>query len=1008
MEFQGLTAQTCSFLSTQCPNNSSLHQSCGISLEWNIVDDKCGLVCETENYGFVAFPNTAKCNGVTECLTGQDEVGCNNDSDKMFVKCPSYDVVISNADYCNQGYFVCPYNLNHSNGYSARLYSLYVLDEVGCNHTSGIECNTSLTRMYGVQNVRVYAWIHPALICDHGVFYENRSKMHCDSNEDELGCDNHTNGKWCQSAATPGNMKYIFNNQLCTNPNVMFLNQFDLTNFQFCSDWSEHMNCSDTSDVALWCRVNGSETTLSKYLVCARGENCDTGLDEACDTVGYECHIHKHRLCDGVNDCEPYGEDEDENMCNSMVNETCERRLTLERQTNFKILKSWLNDNVSDCIDNKDEMEKYWTVCGQSDRIRWVDKNETCRDVFKCPGLGNYIELTELCDKVESCRGNLENAVCSTARDHRALWSTPTKITENNYIGPCLPGIFEYKMFQCGKEYFTKDTNIYGIEPLLWNYPNTSRNCESFYGTQYLFLSCMDVCSNTHCMFRRATYDACATQNIPMTLLNGTNIIRVSKDDGVYKNNILPCNNGMCVSIDQVCDLANDCGDGSDEANCTNHFRCTSGEYVTIDRKCDGSPQCLDLSDECNEHCGDKLIKSPVLLVAAWIIGILSSIINIVVIVQNMKKIISIGIETPAFKNTLFIMVISLGDLLVGVYLVSIAVIDYVLGDDYCKKMYKWLSSLECSILGMASTIGAQVSLLAMTVLSFQRANSLRNIFQARDFTKKDAFRCISIACAVIFVAIIISSFPEIPSFENYFTNGMQYNNIPLFVGSVTKKKHTEIFESYYGRLQSRTLSWDTIRTMVQQMFSQDHGGVSGTKIGFYGNDGVCLFKYFVTADDPQKIFSLVLLFFNFICFLIISLSYIIVIVVSRSSGKATKGGDKNDAASKRDRALQRKISLIILSDFTCWVPFIIIGILHFSDQIDASKYYEFCSIIILPINSLINPIIYNSEFLVAKQYVTRHVSRIATTIRRPVPDRPIDIELTPVPNNSTDKPASQ
>ena len=73
---------------------------------------------------------------------------------------------------------------------------------------------------------------------------------------------------------------------------------------------------------------------------------------------------------------------------------------------------------------------------------------------------------------------------------------------------------------------------------------------------------------------------------------------------------------------------------------------------------------------------------------------------------------------------------------------------------------------------------------------------------------------------------------------------------------------------------------WEMILKMVRNMFSHDVGLYDPTKKvqkqNFYGNDGVCLFKYFVRSDDPQKEYVWAILLLNFVCFIFISISYIL------------------------------------------------------------------------------------------------------------------------------------
>ena len=109
-----------------------------------------------------------------------------------------------------------------------------------------------------------------------------------------------------------------------------------------------------------------------------------------------------------------------------------------------------------------------------------------------------------------------------------------------------------------------------------------------------------------------------------------------------------------------------------------------------------------------------------------------------------------------------------------------------------------------------------------------------------------------------------------------------------------------------------------------------------------------------MTATDPQRYFSITILLTNFVCFLVICCSYIVI-------GKEANSTSSSIKAKQKKRNIQIKISLIILTDFLCWVPFIAVCFLHYSERIDARPWYTNFSIIILPINSIVNPLLYNS-----------------------------------------------
>ena len=71
---------------------------------------------------------------------------------------------------------------------------------------------------------------------------------------------------------------------------------------------------------------------------------------------------------------------------------------------------------------------------------------------------------------------------------------------------------------------------------------------------------------------------------------------------------------------------------------------------------------------------------------------------------------------------------------------------------------------------------------------------------------------------------------------------------------------------------------------------------------------------------------------------------------------------------------MQRKVMMIIATDFLCWVPFIMISALHNLGYIDASYWYDSFAMTVLPLNSVINPLIYEKAL---GDFIKRKLTRM-------------------------------
>lgn len=736
------------------------------------------------------------------------------------------------------------------------------------------------------------------------------------------------------------------------------------------------MNCSDPAKSALRCTVDTRPATISKYMVCHTLSHlamCDGGFETLCVTVSVTCTVHKHQLCDNVPDCWD-GADEASITCTSLTSTTCSRYyLRRGVAVEAPVPVSWIRDGTRDCLDGTDE-EGTWDTCGTTGTtFRYKAGGRPCQDVYLCRDHG-FIEREYLCDGVETCGNELK--VCNTARGVEPVYTrtveTTGLTTDLKNISYCIRGLDRQLLQTCKLETFRYyQDDIFGVNRTTdVVIPIYKEDCSHYYGESYLYLSCTGRCIAPCPLKDPLRYDSCVGQfpDRIYTLSGLDSLTFLVKTGDTYHNNFFQCDNRKCVEYSKVCDLTDDCGDGSDEQDCRNHFQCnTSQTYIPISKTCNGVADCNDLSDECNERCsGKQIINGLLLKLTCWTIGILAVLFNSIILHKNLCEIRDCK-SMMILTNKLLITLVCVGDLMVGLYLIIISIIDVVYGDGYCRLKYEWLSSTGCSILGVVSTTGSQLSLFSMTVLSVCRYVGVHNILAPSTTVSRRTIFIVSlfISC-IIGGSLLVSVVPILPGFTELFVNGLWYGpNSTLFIGIPNRAQHMAVLEQYYGRIRhgkAASLKWNVIVNLVQGMFSQDYGKIFYREVDFYGNDGVCLFKYFVDPSDPQHKYVWTVLSINFVCFIIITICYILINIISRRSSEQVQ--QQNEVMKKRSRRVQQKITLIIATDFLCWVPFIITCALHSLEVIDAAIWYSFFSIVVLPVNSVINPLLYDHTLL--------------------------------------------
>ena len=145
-------------------------------------------------------------------------------------------------------------------------------------------------------------------------------------------------------------------------------------------------------------------------------------------------------------------------------------------------------------------------------------------------------------------------------------------------------------------------------------------------------------------------------------------------------------------------------------------------------------------------------------------------------------------------------------------------------------------------------------------------------------------------------------------------------------------------FNSYSFRNQYPNTSIDVIKSF-----------------GFYGSSAVCLPDFYPENYMTSKyVFALMSL--NLILIIFISFGYALIFHKTWFS----ESDKLSQNRSKYENTMLYRVSLIVATDIACWLPIIMFSFAKFFGYQTPDIVHSLTSIVLLPINSLLNPIIYS------------------------------------------------
>ena len=300
----------------------------------------------------------------------------------------------------------------------------------------------------------------------------------------------------------------------------------------------------------------------------------------------------------------------------------------------------------------------------------------------------------------------------------------------------------------------------------------------------------------------------------------------------------------------------------------------------------------------------ENMLKNPAPRYSIWAIGVLSLLGSVCVLVlRHFLK------EKNAVQ-VIMLMHLAVADGLMGVYLLTIAVIDRLWSGEYYLHDFQWRFGLSCQITGAISVLSSEVSAMLLTLISGDRFKNIVFPYRGRALTRRKAH----ILCMVVWVVGFTIAFLPI--------SGIHY------------------FKDLLGRPE------------------------------YYSRSVVCL-PLQLSARFPSGWEYSVAIFTGLNSFLITLMiaAYVTIFLKSflsnrrlarHGTSREIKARAKN-SATKRETALAKRFAFIIFTDCACWMPIIVVAITFLvkKDFYPTGELPVWMAVFVLPINSALNPIIY-------------------------------------------------
>jgi len=196
-----------------------------------------------------------------------------------------------------------------------------------------------------------------------------------------------------------------------------------------------------------------------------------------------------------------------------------------------------------------------------------------------------------------------------------------------------------------------------------------------------------------------------------------------------------------------------------------------------------------------------------------------------------------------------------------------------------------WRTRTTCNFIGILTVLTSETSVLALVCITAKRLYSVHRPIQARSSSVK----LITGDLFVVWVVSVLALLPFIPSPSSYMVTKALMSKSAYFHSDTTEYSGISAFANRLSGLINGTklliVGWQNVNEYLELNVATIKPNIT-SYFGYYSVSGVCLPKFYRTADDMPhfNMMSAAIISFNFCALIFIAASYASTYIKSTSS----------------------------------------------------------------------------------------------------------------------------